>query len=118
MKIGGGAAVKISYTNRQAVVINYNVAEDTYVLIYCVDTDSNAPGMRAPSTKINSIKLYSLEWKRTGDYSETQGISNIAHEGKSAQATFTLDGQQLKSAKRGVNIIRYANGQTKKVLVK
>ncbi len=118
VKIGGGAAVKITHSNREKIVINYNVAEDTYVLIYCTEGASAPSGLRSPSTNSNSIRVYSLEWKRTGDYSETQGISSIADEGNSVQRTFSLDGQQIKSAKRGINIIRQSNGETKKVLVK
>ena len=53
----------------------------------------------------------------TGSFTSTDAIDDvIADDG--IDQIYTLDGKPVDSLQKGVNIIRYSNGQTKKVLIK
>lgn len=55
----------------------------------------------------------------TTDPDATTGISGVTTtETNEVVARYTLDGQQLSAPQKGINIVKYADGRTEKVLVK
>ena len=112
VKIGGGASVKLLHQNRNTIVINYNVAEDTYVLLYAIESDNTGAPLRSASIDENSLKIYSVSWERSGDYNPT-GISTVNTTNNAATTMYTTDGRRLAQPIKGVNII---NGH--KVVIK
>ncbi|MCD8302809.1 MAG: leucine-rich repeat domain-containing protein [Prevotellaceae bacterium] len=75
-----------------------------YVPVGCVDAYSQA--------EYWSAFLNILEYDVTG----VQGISNS--EKTEVTSVYTLDGKQVSSPQKGINVIRYSDGTVKKVLVK
>ena len=112
VKIGGGASVKLLHQDRNTIVINYNVAEDTYVLLYAIESDNTGAPLRSASIDENSLKIYSVSWERSGDYNPT-GVSTVNTTNNAATTMYTTDGRRLAQPIKGVNII---NGH--KVVIK
>lgn len=48
----------------------------------------------------------------------TAGIENITTNDASKESYFTVDGRRLQHLQKGLNIVKRADGTTKKVLVK
>lgn len=46
------------------------------------------------------------------------GINDITESDKKISAYYTLDGKEIKEPQKGINIVKYANGKTTKVVVK
>ena len=46
------------------------------------------------------------------------GIAGITEDDKKISAYYTLDGKEIKKPQKGINIVKYANGKTTKVVVK
>lgn len=46
------------------------------------------------------------------------GIADITENDKKISAYYTLDGKEIKEPQKGINIVKYANGKTTKVVVK
>lgn len=46
------------------------------------------------------------------------GINDITENDKKISAYYTLDGKEIKEPQKGINIVKYANGKTTKVVVK
>lgn len=49
---------------------------------------------------------------------KSTGISDITDSNQKAVAYYTLDGKAIKEPQKGVNIVKYSNGKTTKVVVK
>ncbi len=49
---------------------------------------------------------------------EPEGINNIYVDGDNVEGIYTIDGQQISTPQKGVNIVRYNDGTTKKILIK
>ena len=121
VKIGGGAVVKIQHADRNTVVINYNVAEDTYVLLYARNADGSAPALRAASAEDEGLDIYSIAWDRTGDYDpnyDPSGINTVNTKQETITTVYLLDGRRLTEPTKGVVIIRNNRGESKKMIVK
>ena len=114
VKIGGGAVVNVVHTNRDKVVINYNVESDTYVFIYARSNSSRARGQQSVQAADNSLKIFSIGWERTGD---ANAIETSADAQQTPAAYYTPDGRRLQQPQRGLNIVRYANGTSRKVVI-
>ena len=113
VKIGGGAAVKLSHPDKSTVNIDYNVESDTYVLVYAQAAETSA-ARRATAPADNSVKIYSIGWSRTGDY-ETAITIPTATKDSNEQSVYSIDGRKQKGepSTKGIYII---NGR--KVVVK
>ena len=121
VKIGGGAVVKIQHADRNTVVINYNVAEDTYVLLYARNVDGSAPALRAATAEDKGLDIYSVAWDRTGDYDpndDPSGISTVNTKQETVTTVYSLDGRRLTEPTKGIVIIRNNRGESKKMIVK
>ena len=52
------------------------------------------------------------------NYSDPAGIDGVKVEGENEiVARYTLDGRRLLAPKKGINIVKYANGKTAKIIV-
>ena len=82
----------------------------------------------APSGTLHVPASALTEYKTTSPWSnfykivplteEETGIETIVSDTTHATGIYTLDGKQLRSLRKGVNIIKYQNGTTRKVLMK
>ena len=62
-----------------------------------------------------------IAWNRTGDYDpdyDPTGISTVNTSEKHVTTIYSLDGRRLAQPAKGVSVIRYSNGDTRKVLTK
>lgn len=106
VKIGGGASVKLTHAGRDVIVINYNVAEDTYVLLYAIDVNGSAAPLRASSVGENCLKIYAIAWNHLGGYDPTLGIENVENSKVNNQsAAYTLDGRRVARPGKGMVIV-------------
>ena len=48
----------------------------------------------------------------------TTGIEDLQEKKSAKYSIFTVDGKHIESLQKGINLIRFDNGQTKKVTVK
>lgn len=80
--------------------------EVTYQVFRCSDQSGSNP---VPGSKITV--LYTVN--------QDTGISGVTTtESREVVARYTLDGQLLSAPQKGINIVKYADGRTEKVLVK
>lgn len=99
----------VSYTlslPTKATLRNALKKDYIYVAALVINTDG---------TVVNAIKA-----RVTGDDSTITGISTPVPSAANGQSVghFSLDGRQLTAPQRGLNIVRMADGTTRKVLVK
>lgn len=108
VQVGNSTPVMVSKTERDDVVADYDVEEDTYVYIYAVIGSSSAPARRASSTDM--VKIYGITVSPG-----VTAISTITNAQSAVGNYYTLDGQKLEGlpTKKGVYIV---NGR--KVVVK
>lgn len=108
VQVGNSTPVMASKTERDDVVADYDVEEDTYVYIYAVIGSSSAPARRASSTDM--VKIYGITVSPG-----VTAISTITNAPSAVGNYYTLDGQKLEGlpTKKGVYIV---NGR--KVVVK
>lgn len=111
VQIGNDTPMIASQTEQGEVVINYDVAEDTYVYIYAIIGSSTARMTRVATT--DEVRIYSITV--TPDAS---GISDITHDETVNPRYYTLDGKPLEKLQKGLNIVVMQDGTTKKVVVK
>ena len=123
VKIGNKDAYQFVQAAQSNIFISYKVDTPQYVYIYGTDMATPSSRRHAQGTEGNVVKIYSVRW--TPD--DATGISTAAQGTGLATAsqTFTLDGKatttpqkQSSTYVKGINIIRYSDGTTRKVLVK
>ena len=111
VQIGNDTPMIASQTEQGEVVINYDVAEDTYVYIYAIIGSSTARMTRVATT--DEVRIYSITVSP-----DASGISNITHDETVNPRYYTLDGKPLEKLQKGLNIVVMQDGTTKKVVVK
>lgn len=86
---------------------SYEGTDDVYVRAYLCNNNSKA-------------QFYDIYIATAGEKSQeyVAGISNVKNETKTATAIFSVNGTRQSALRRGLNIIRYSDGTTKKVMVK
>ena len=110
VKFGNNAPVTMELEGKMKASFPYSVSEPTYVYIYGGETQTaNAKGLRAASSN-NALKIYGIEWS---DEYEASNIESVLDNINSNAIIYNLQGQRLRNATKGINII---NG--KKVIVK
>ena len=110
LKFGNNAPVTMELEGKMKASFPYSVSEPTYVYIYCGETSTtNARGLRAASSEI-ALKIYGIEWS---DEYEASNIESIYGVSNADAVIYNLQGQRLRNATKGINII---NG--KKVIIK
>lgn len=93
-------------TELQLAATDRGECEVTYQVFRCSDMDGSNP---VPGSKITV--LYTVN--------QDTGISGVTTtESREVVARYTLDGQLLSAPQKGINIVKYADGRTEKVLVK
>ncbi len=58
------------------------------------------------------------EIREIGGEDDTDGINGISVDSTNIEGYYSIDGQQLSTPQEGVNIVRYSDGTSKKVLMK
>ena len=73
-----------------------------------------------PKGKIDEYKALDIwkEFTKMEEYDPAAGISSRASQSATENSRYTLDGQQIRTAKKGINIIRMSDGSVRKEIVK
>jgi hypothetical protein len=73
-----------------------------------------------PKGKIDEYKALDIwkEFAKIEEYDPSTGIKSHAAARAEESALFTLNGQQVRTAKKGINIIRMSDGSVRKEIVK
>ena len=100
VQVGNGTPMIATKTEQGNVVVNYDVAEDTYIYIYAIIGSSSAPSLRAASD--NVVKIYGITVTP-----ESTGIHSIDNGQLTIGNYYTLDGRKLDGvpAKKGLYIV-------------
>ena len=123
VKIGDNDAHQFVQTAQGNIFISYEVDTPQYVYIYGTDTATPSSRRHAQGTEGNVVKIYSVRW--TPD--DATSISTAAQGTglTTVRQAFTLDGKATATPQKqgstyvkGINIVRYSDGTTRKVLVK
>ena len=120
VKIGEAEPQLFTKDDKGEVSVEYNVAEDTYIYIYGVDTAAPAPSLLKARTQAaageNCVKLYSITVNP-----QQSGIESIDDKASEAPITdyYTIDGVRVATPDtKGIYVVRRADGSTGKVIVK
>lgn len=113
IKMGTSAEQTFTQSERGVVEVSYTVEKDTYVYIYGAEKGNDARRRVSGVNAENGVLIYGIKW--TGD---TTDIDAVATANDATYQIYTIDGKQVDAMQKGVNIIRYPNGATKKVYVK
>ena len=70
----------------------------------------------ATSPDLKNMAIYNANEVQVTDATGIRGINNVVE--SAADSYFTVDGRQVSQPQRGLNIVRMADGNTVKVLVK
>ena len=114
VKIGGGEVQKFVQPEQGIVKIPYTVESDTYVYLYGANLTNNIQRRVSAQDLENGVLIYDLKWNPN----ESTGVAAIETKKNNRISIYTMDGRQTKALQKGMNIIRYSDGTTKKVLVK
>ena len=73
-----------------------------------------------PKGKIDEYKALDIwkEFTKMEEYDPASGIKSYASARAGESARFTLNGQQIRTAKKGINIIRMSDGSVRKEIVR
>ena len=77
--------------------------------------DLNKCKLKVPEASIEDYKTATV-WKDF--FSIESGINNVQADGSVVTDFYTIDGQHRYSARKGLNIMRTKDGQTRKVVVR
>ena len=115
VKVGNNKAQAYTKSERGVIQVPFTTEKDTYVYIYGTETASvNAQRRSATSGDVkNGVLIYSIKWEQDG----TTNIGTVTPT-EGTYSIYTPDGRPTPTLQKGVNIIRYSNEQTKKVIVK
>lgn len=104
VQIGNGTPMIATKTEKDEVVVNYDVAEDTYIYIYAIIGSSAANSMRAASA--DEVRIYGITVTP-----EATGINSIAREMTTNNRYYTLDGRKVDGipSKKGLYIVNGKN---------
>lgn len=113
IKMGTSAEQTFTQSERGVVEVSYTVEKDTYVYIYGAEKGNDARRRVSGVNAENGVLIYGIKW--TGD---TTDIDAVATANDGTYQIYTIDGTSTNVLQKGVNILRYPNGTTKKVFVK
>ena len=115
VKVGDSDEQTFTKPERGVVEVPYTTDKDTYVYIYGAEPASMKSRRAASSSVENGVLIYGVKWQKDS----ANAIDAVTSgEGNGTYSIFTLDGKPVTTLQKGVNIIRYSDGQTKKVFIK
>lgn len=114
VKIGDAEAQTFVQPERGDVEIPCTATENTYVYIYASATAASAQRRISGGETENGVLIYGIKWTQD----ESTNIDVVVTTDGATYQIYTPDGKPIETLQKGVNIIRYSDGQTKKVLVK
>lgn len=112
VQVGDRTPVTASQSEKGNMIVNYDVAEDTYVYIYAIIGGNATRSIRASSA--DEVRIYGLTVKPR----ENTGISYIRKNVADDVSVYNISGQRQTLINKGLNIIRYNDGTTKKAIIK
>lgn len=99
------------------ILVECNVADSSFVYIYCGDKTYASRPMNAPAKTVtvldDCIRLYSLRWF---DEAHASRITTPALQSSGATGYYGLTGIKQQTPRRGFNIVKTADGETRKVI--
>ena len=100
VQVGNGTPMIATKAEQGDVVVNYDVAEDTYIYIYAIIGSSSAPSLRAASD--NVVKIYGITVTP-----ESTGIHSIDNGQLTMDNYYSLDGRKIVGVptQKGVYIV-------------
>ena len=119
VKIGDTAPQATNTDSRQQLSVPYDVEENTHVYIYAAKASVKANNnvRRAAYANDDAVKIYAV--KVDVDVNNNpDGIKDVITNGALSYTLYTIDGKEINIMQKGVNIIRYSNGQIQKVIIK
>ena len=114
VKIGDEEAQTFVQPELGVVEIPYTSDKDTYVYVYGADVSVGAKRRVSSADTENSVLIYSVKWTAE----ESTNLDAVVSINKNAFQIYTIDGQPIENIQKGVSIIRFSDGTTKKVYVK
>lgn len=113
VKVGNGEAQTFVQPERGKVEIPYTVADDSYVYIYGAATSASAQRRAISSDTENGVLIYGVKWEGV-----STGIDAATTANEGTHQFYTIDGTPAKTLQKGVNIVHYSDGTSKKVYMK
>ena len=113
VKVGNGEAQTFVQPERGKVEIPYTVADDSYVYIYGAATSASAQRRAISSDTENGVLIYGVKWEGV-----STGIDAATTANEGTYQFYTIDGTPAKTLQKGVNIVHYSDGTSKKVYMK
>lgn len=120
VKIGDENAETFSKNSKGEISVDYNVADDTFVYIYGVDSESQEKTDTRSATRAidsdNCVRIYEV-----GVNPISAGVDGITDDISDSPVTaiYTLDGVKVNAPQKpGLYILRRANGTSQKIYVK
>ena len=119
VKIGDAAPQEINTGSRQQSSVPYDVEEDTHVYIYAAkaSVERNSNVRRAAYANDDAVKIYAVNVNVEVN-NNPNDIEAVVTNDTLSYTIYTIDGKEINTMQKGVNIIRYSNGSSKKVYVK
>jgi len=116
VKIGSADAKTYTQATKGDVTINYDVTENTYVYIYAVDVNNQQQSlsMDVTDTSGNAVKVYSVTV--TPDATAIETVTEATIPAAVFGKVYSIDGKQLTTPQKGLNILKMSDGTTRKVV--
>ena len=114
VKIGDAEAQTFVQPERGDVKIPCTTTENTYVYIYGAATAAGAQRRVSGKETENGVLIYGIKWTQA----ESTDIDAVDTNDDGTYQIYMLDGTPVETLQKGVNIIKYKNGTSKKVVVK
>lgn len=116
VKIGEHPASRFSAIERHTIEVAYENDIPQYVYIYAEDIpEDNRLKANAMQEK-SQVRIYGMSWEGASDATSLEQIGRP--DTGAAKEYYSVYGYRLSAPQRGMNIIRYPDGTTKKVFVK
>jgi hypothetical protein len=114
VKIGTGATVTYTQSDRGTITVNYNVTEPTCIYICGMEQSTvqttTQHGISAAAENDGCVKIYALSTQYATDISAIHTI-----EGATVVNYYDLSGKRIAMPKKGANIVKYPDGTVKKI---
>ncbi|MBR7028034.1 MAG: leucine-rich repeat domain-containing protein [Bacteroidaceae bacterium] len=115
VKIGNQKPIDMQAKEKQQLSIPYDVSSDSYVFIYACQPSINTRSLHDVQIKTdNALKLYSIEWNPDN----ITDIDNLYDKKLEIPSYYNLQGQRIAEPQKGIVIVRYSNGTSRKMYVR
>ncbi len=116
VKIGNGDAKTFAQTTKGDIIVNYDVAENTYIYIYATNEASQQQSLNMSTTANvaeNAVKIYSVTVMP--DVTAIESVASVISTTAFGKR-YSIDGKHLSTPQKGINILKMSDGTMRKVL--